>query len=387
MRKVIPIMLAMLLVCSQGLAQKQPQAQSSSQKKAKLEREIAILDQQLKENASKTRSANTALKLTRKKISTRKNLVKESEAQISMLDRRIREKDKKIDSLRQRYDLLSDNYEKLVRTAYKNRDTRIWYMYLLSSEGLTQGLRRFGYLRTMAGSLNAQAIEIKDTRAKIEEEKASLQKLREEASVLRSSRVGELKKLEADESHSAQLVASLNKDKARYQKELATKKKQVEALKAEMSKMVKKSSSKPKTAVDEKLDKEFASNMGKLPWPADGPVVDSFGKHYHPVYKNVEMPFNNGVNIALAKDTAVKAVFDGTVSNVVVIPGYNKCVLVQHGGYFTFYCKLASVNVKAGDKVKTGQVLGRVDTIAGETQLHFELWEGKNPQNPEFWLK
>ena len=380
-------MLAMLLICSQGLAQKQSQAQSSSQKQAKLEREIAILDQQLKENAGKVRSANTALKLTRKKISTRKSLVKESEAQISMLDRRIREKDHKIDSLQRRYEHISSNYEKLVRTAYKNRDTRIWYMYLLSSEGLTQGLRRFGYLRTMAGSLNAQAIEIKDTRAKIEEEKASLQKLREEAGVLRSARLGELKKLQVDETQSAQLVASLNKDKARYQKELAAKKKQVQALKAEMNKMVKKSSSKPKTAVDEKLDKEFASNMGKLPWPADGPVVDSFGKHYHPVYKNVEMPFNNGVNIALSKDTAVKAVFDGTVSNVVVIPGYNQCVLVQHGGYFTFYCKLASVNVKAGDKVKTGQVLGRVDTIAGETQLHFELWEGKNPQNPEFWLK
>ena len=383
MRKVIPIILAMFLVCGQGLAQKS----GSAQKRAKLEREIAILDQQLKENAGKVKSANTALKLTRKKISSRKSLVKESEAQISMLDRRIREKDQKIDSLEQRYNLLSSNYEKLVRTAYKNRDTRIWYMYLLSSEGLTQGLRRFGYLKGMAGSLNAQALEIKDTRARLEEEKASLQKLREEAGVLRSTRLGELKKLEADESHSQQLVASLNKDKNRYQKELAAKRKQVEALKAEMNRMVKKSSSKPKTAVDEKLDKEFASNIGKLPWPADGPIVDSFGKHYHPVYKNVEMPFNNGVNIALSKDTAIKAVFDGTVSNVVVIPGYNQCVLVQHGGYFTFYCKLASVNVKAGDKVKIGQVLGRVDTIAGETQLHFELWEGKNPQNPEFWLK
>ena len=180
---------------------------------------------------------------------------------------------------------------------------------------------------------------------------------------------------------------SLNKDKARYQKELSAKRKQVEALKAEMNKMVKKSASKPKTAVDEKLDKEFADNYGKLPWPADGPVVDSFGKHYHPVYKNVELPFNNGMNIALAKDTAIKAVFDGVVANVVVIPGYNQCVLVQHGGYFTFYCKLASVNVKAGEKVKTGQVLGRVDTIAGETQLHFELWEGKTPRNPELWLR
>lgn len=381
MRKLAAFALAAILLCGQALAQ------NTSQKKAKLEREIAILDQQLKENASKTRSANTALKLTRKKISARKGLVAESDAQISALNKQIHEKDAKIDSLEARYTQLSGNYDKLVRTAYKNRDSRIWYMYLLSSDGLTQGLRRYGYLKSMAAGLNTQALEIKDTRARLEEEKSGLEKLREEASVLRDTRVVELKQLEKDENSSRQLVASLNKDKAKYQKELAAKKKQVQALNAELNKMVKKSSSKPKTEVDAKLDKQFAANKGKLPWPADGPVVDSFGKHYHPVYKNVELPFNNGMNIALSKDSAVKAVFDGTVSNVVVIPGYNQCILVQHGGYFTFYCKLASVNVKAGDKVKTGQVLGRVDTIAGETQLHFELWEGKTPRNPELWLK
>ncbi len=381
MRRFAAFALAAILLCTQAAGQ------NSSQKKAKLEREIAILDQQLKENASKVKSANTALKLTRKKISARKGLLAESDAQISTLDKRINEKSGKIDSLEARYALLSGNYDKLVRTAYKNRDSRIWYMYLLSSDGLTQGLRRYGYLKSMAASLNAQALEIKDTRARLEEEKAGLVKLREEASVLRNTRVVELKQLEKDENSSRQLVASLGKDKARYQKELAAKKRQVQALNAELNKMVKKSGGKPKTEVDAKLDKEFAANRGKLPWPADGPVVDSFGKHYHPVYKNVELPFNNGVNIALGKDSAVKAVFDGTVSNVVVIPGYNQCILVQHGGYFTFYCKLASVNVKAGDKVKTGQVLGRVDTIAGETQLHFELWEGKTPRNPELWLK
>lgn len=381
MRRFAAFALVAILLCTQAAGQ------NSSQKKAKLEREIAILDQQLKENASKVKSANTALKLTRKKISARKGLLAESDAQISTLDKRINEKSGKIDSLEARYALLSGNYDKLVRTAYKNRDSRIWYMYLLSSDGLTQGLRRYGYLKSMAASLNAQALEIKDTRARLEEEKAGLVKLREEASVLRNTRVVELKQLEKDENTSRQLVASLGKDKARYQKELAAKKRQVQALNAELGKMVKKSGGKPKTEVDAKLDKEFAANRGKLPWPADGPVVDSFGKHYHPVYKNVELPFNNGVNIALGKDSAVKAVFDGTVSNVVVIPGYNQCILVQHGGYFTFYCKLASVNVKAGDKVKTGQVLGRVDTIAGETQLHFELWEGKTPRNPELWLK
>ena len=51
---------------------------------------------------------------------------------------------------------------------------------------------------------------------------------------------------------------------------------------------------------------------------------------------------------------------------IVVMPGYNKCVLVQHGNYFSFYCKLGTVSVKAGDKVKTGQVVGTVDTIGAE---------------------
>ena len=69
------------------------------------------------------------------------------------------------------------------------------------------------------------------------------------------------------------------------------------------------------------------------------------------------------MDIALAKGAKVRAVFDGVVRQIVVMPGYNKCILVQHGNYFTFYCKLGSTSVKAGDKVKTGDLLGTVDVI------------------------
>ena len=105
------------------------------------------------------------------------------------------------------------------------------------------------------------------------------------------------------------------------------------------------------------------------------------------MFKNLELPPNNGMDIALAKGSGVKAVFNGVVKQVLVMPGYNQCVLVQHGNYFTFYCKLKSVNVKAGAKVKTGDVIGTVDTINGDTQLHFEVWKGTKPQNPESWLR
>ena len=383
MKKFILIIAAILLCTLPAMSQ----TANQKSKKAKLEREIAILDKQLKENSSKSSSALTSLKLTRKKISSRKQLVAESEKEILKLDERIKAQNGQIKTLQTHLDTLTFYYARLVRSAYRNRDAKLWYIYILASNDMGQALRRYGYLKSLAAQMNEQALRIKDTKESISREKNEVERLRANASALRAKRLEELDQLKKDESASAKLVDQLKKDKAKYQKQLAAKRKEVEALNQQMAKMVKSSASKPKTAVDAKLDAEFASNIGKLPWPADGPVVDGFGEHYHPVYTNVKLPFNNGVNIAVAKNTAAKAVFDGTVKNIVVMPGYNQCVLVQHGGYFTFYCKLASVNVKAGDKVKTGQVIGRVDTISGETQLHFELWEGRTPQNPELWLR
>lgn len=368
-------------------------AQTAAQKnrKAKLEKEIAILDSQLKENRKKAGTAESSLKLTRKKIDNRRRLVAETEQEISSLDALISAKEDTIAMMQALLDTMAAGYNRLVRTAYRSRDSRLWYMYLLSSEDFGQGLRRYGYLRSLSAQMRTQASRIRDAQAELAARVEEAGALRKDASDRRASRLAELDRLKKEEGESQGLVDRLKKDEKSYRRQLDSKRKEVEALNKEIRRMVEKAT-KPasggnKTAIDTKLDSEFAANKGRLPWPADGPVVDSFGEHYHPVYKNVKLPFNNGVNIALSPDTAVKAVFNGTVSQVIVMPGYNQCVLVQHGGYFTFYCKLAGVSVKAGDKIKTGQVIGRVDTISGETQLHFELWEGKTPRNPESWLR
>ncbi len=367
------------------------QQKSTQERKARLEKEIAILDRQLKETGKLQQNAMSSLKLTRRKISSRRQLLAESEKEIAGLDARIAAKEDTISMLSARLDTLSAGYGQLVRTAYRNRDARVWYMYVLAAKDLGQGLRRYGYLRSLSAQMRTQAASIKETQALLEGQKAEAEALRRDAAALRGQRLAELDKLRKEEDDSKGLVNKLDKDKKNYQKQLDTKRREVEALRRQLEQMVDKAtkSSKKgdKTAIDTKLDAQFANNRGKLPWPADGPVTETFGEHYHPVYKNVKMPFNNGVNIALSPNTAVKAVFDGKVCQVIVMPGYNQCVLVQHGGYFTFYCKLANVSVKAGDNVKTGQVLGHVDTISGETELHFELWEGKQPQNPEKWLK
>ncbi len=365
-------------------------------RKAQLEKEIAQIQKQLRENTSKSAGALNELTLIRKQISNRRTLVQESDREIRIISDSIRVAQGRYDALRARLDTMTVYYRKLIRGAYRNRDTRLWYVYVLSSGDVGQASRRYSYLKNMASQMNTQALKIKEMQASLEAELASLEAMKRRAESMRAERQRALDNLRKEEKRSDTLVANLKKDKTRYQKQLNSKRKQVEALNREIERIIaqymeesrrKSSGKQPSSQVDYRLAAEFEANKGKLPWPADGPVVEKFGKHKHPVYTSLVMPFNNGIGISLSPGTEVQAVFDGEVRRVIVMPGYNRCVLVQHGSYFTFYCKLDEVSVKAGDKVKTGQSIGKVDTIDGQTRLHFQVWKEKTPQNPESWLR
>jgi septal ring factor EnvC (AmiA/AmiB activator) len=377
-----------VMLCVPSLAQN---TRVQEEKKAKLEREIAIIDKQLKENASKSSSMLADLSLIRKKVSNRKELVAESDRQIRKYNDDIYLAQLKINRMQARVDTLTAHYAKLVRSVYKNRDARVWYMYMLASDNIGQAFRRMGYFRNLSTQMKTEAQQIRQMQEELELQKADLLALKREAEQVKATRVKELEDLKADEKKADGVVKKLKKDKTKYQQQLSAKKKEVNALNREIERIIaaatKPKSSGKKTVVDTKLDAAFANNKGKLPWPADGPVVGRFGKHYHPVYKNLQLPPNNGVDIALTKGTQVKAVFDGVVKQVMVMPGYSQCVLIQHGNYFTLYCKLKSLNVAEGDKVKTSDVIGSVDAIGGQVQLHFEVWKGSTPQDPETWLK
>ncbi len=383
-----------LMSLSLALSVQGQNVKTQEEKRARLEREIEILDRQLSENASKSSSMLSNLTLIRKKVSNRKALVAESERQVRQYSDKIYLKQRTINRMQARIDTLSQHYTKLVLSAYKNRDARLWYMYMLASDNLGQAFRRMYYFKNLSSQMNQEARRIKEAKLELEKEREALQALKKEAESVKVVRAAELKKLQGEEKQSNKIVKQLQSNRKKYQAQLASKKKEVDALNREIERMVssamKGGSSKGssgKTEYDKKLAAEFSRNKGNLPWPADGPVVDRFGQKYHPVYKNLKLPPNNGVDIALSKGTKVRAVFDGVVKQIVVMPGYNKCILVQHGNYFTFYCKLGSTSVKAGDKIKTGDLLGTVDMINGQVLLHFQVWQGNKPQNPEHWLR
>ena len=394
MMRLCVLAVALLLALMPASAQDVSRQES---RKAKLQREIELLDQQLEQNASKSSAMLSSLELLKKNIENRKALVKESDKEIRRYDDSVYLKQLAINRLKARVDTLTSHYSRLVKSAYKNRDSRVWYMYILASDNLGQAYRRFGYFRNLSTRMKEEAVTIREMQAELEVEKARLAQLKKNAEKVKAERMKELTKLRKDETASANTIAKLKKDRKKYEKELKAKKKEVEALNKEIARIIAEAT-KPKPSAGSQAQKddpaaialsaEFSANKGKLPWPVNGSVVAKFGKQYHPVFKNLELPANNGLDITAPKGSQIKAVFNGTVKQVFVMPGYNQCVLIQHGkNYFTFYCKLGSVSVKAGDKVTTGQVLGTIETQSGNNQLHFELWKDSKPQNPEGWLR
>ena len=191
-------MVVVLLSVSMAASAQDTRAQE--EKKARLEREIAIIDKQLAENASQSSSMLTDLSLIRKKISNRKALVSESDRVIRQYSDSIYLAQKEINRLQARVDTLTAHYSKLVLSAYKNRDSRIWYMYMFASDNLGQAFRRFGYFRNLSSQMQNEAKSIRAMQDELALKQERLALLKKDAEAVRAEKKKELDNLKKDES-------------------------------------------------------------------------------------------------------------------------------------------------------------------------------------------
>lgn len=393
--------------------------ENQKEKIKKLEADISYLDNQILATQKKKKNTLDELVLVQRKVSNRKKLLAELDAEIKTQTKEIAQVQRNITLLGKRLDTLEHYYRNMVYNAYKHRDTKLWFMYILASENFDQGYRRWSYLKNYSKTISSQAEKIRELKEERSAELKKLEKMKEANIARQKARKKEYDKLAAEERQQRAFAKSLDKKQSQYRSQLTKKRQEANRLAKEVERMIAaeirrqqelaRMAQKNKQQTDNKqaqqqndigrlefeeyaantkLSGSFSLNKGKLPFPvAQGVIVEQFGVHPHPTLKNVKLPFNNGINISTKPGSSVKAVFDGVVKQVIAIPGYNQCVLVQHGQYFTFYCKLSKVGVKVGDKVSTGEAIGNLESGGSTATLHFELWNGTNKQNPELWLK
>lgn len=133
----------------------------------------------------------------------------------------------------------------------------------------------------------------------------------------------------------------------------------------------------------------ISKTIGKLIYPVRGRITSPFGNRKHPV-TGVSNSFHNGIDIAAASGTSVKAAASGTVTKRYYHEnGGNSIVIAHDNGFTSGYAHLSSFSVKIGDRVKQGQEIGKSGATGRVTaaHLHFTL---RNPSgdyvNPEKYL-
>ena len=125
---------------------------------------------------------------------------------------------------------------------------------------------------------------------------------------------------------------------------------------------------------------------GFLPYPVtDGQIITRYGKQPHPELSEVYTD-NTGIDILTKGNNKVMAVYNGTVTKIENMDDGEYLVIIAHDNNFhTLYAQMSDIKVSEGSFVDTGEALGSVSSF--RKTIHFEIWNGENPENPIHWLK
>jgi murein DD-endopeptidase MepM/ murein hydrolase activator NlpD len=118
-------------------------------------------------------------------------------------------------------------------------------------------------------------------------------------------------------------------------------------------------------------------------WPVRGYLSASFGHRIDPF--TGQRDFHSGIDISTPSGTKIVAPADGVIVSSGTKGGYGNTLIIDHGfGIVTRYGHMASFNVRAGQRIHRGDVIGFVGSTGRSTapHLHYEVWVRDQAQNP-----
>ena len=428
-RRILIICL-MAVVAVTSVAQSSKKVKDLQKQRKEALQSIAKTDKELKTTKkSALQSLHQLNKLTAE-ITKHKEVIAALNAEISNINKQERKINETISRLEKDLNAKKEAYAKAIRGIAGRNSGYETLMFVFSSNSLNQSYRRIRYLREYSAWRKKEAIKISEQQAELEKKKAELAKTRSEKNAMLGKRTDAANKLKQKEKSQKEVVEDLKKKEKELQKELNAQRKQAAALNRRIEQLIAEEArkaaeearraaeaAKKATNVDKKsgknasagevrksqtkvgyamtkdeleLSNSFSQNKGRLPMPLSGKymIVGHFGQQQHQELKYVQVN-SSGIDIQTTPGTTARSVFNGVVTRVFVMPGYNSSVIIRHGNYLTIYSNLSEVFVKAGDKVTTRQSIGRIYSDPEEnnrTVLHFQLWKETTKLNPEPWL-
>lgn len=392
--------------------------------RAQLKKEMEQTQKLLNNNKTKTKENLVQWKLINDKLKLQNRLIENISKDINILDDNIYTNQREITRYNKLLDTLKEEYAKSMVYAYKNKNNYDFLSFIFSAASFNDAIKRIAYLKYYRSYREKQGeniLKTQELRKQRLNELGSIKVKKNEVLKVKDKEMGVLaiQKSEKDKivnelkKEGKQLnnqLTAYKKQNAKVEKAIAAaiKKAMNDAKKAAIAKAKVNANANPETksvtvtpgkketvkeiksvllnAGNIELNENFIKNKGSLPWPVDkGETIMHFGRNHLPSGSSIDVVC---VTVATDVGSNVKAIFDGEVSTIAFIDDM-QMIMVQHGKYFSTYSNLESVSVKTGQKIKTGQVIGKAaPNLDGTGAIDLYLSDEKgNYIDPEKWLK
>lgn len=387
---ITALLFASLLVLTPfySVSQQKTKDQLRREKKAKQKR-IEEVENILQETASKKKYTLGELQAINQQIRDQQAVIGAVQSEISYLDDEISDTNDVIQSLENDLNKLKKEYGSMIYAAYKSGNGISTLTFLFSSSSFSELRSRMKYMEQYANARKKQAEQIKKVKLTLGAQLEVAEDKREEKNLLLSEELKESSNLATLKSKRSNVLKGLESEESQLRRDLETNKKALATLEKKITEIINAEIAAAKNArnnVNVIVSGSFEKNKKKFSWPVEGFISQKFGRQNHIALKGVVVE-NDGISIQTKQNEMARAIFDGDVRVVFFVPTMGYSALIKHGEYFTVYGGLKDPVIKAGDKVKAGQVIGEVITKPeGVTELWFEIRKGRNPLNPELWL-
>ena len=386
------------VVLSQSTTKRQQELEAQ---RVRLKNEIKQINELLFSSKKNRKNVVTEVEDLQVKLSVREELIKVTNAQVNLLTRKINLNERNISDQRKELEALKEDYAKMIQNSYASKSLQNRLMFLFSSENFLQAYKRIQYLKQYTQYRRKQGLAIAEKTQLLQELNKALIEEKSKKLVLVEENKTVQEQLKKERNAQENLIKSLRRKERSLAAQISKKEKEARAIDREIDRLIRAAIAASNKAAGKRGKKtfeltpeakliaaNFEANRGRLPWPLDkGVIIQGFGRQRHPVVKTTTIQ-SNGVTIATAPDTQVRAVFEGEVMSVVTFKGSNPSVLIRHGNYITVYKNLGKLYVKKGDKVKAKEAIGEVFTNqqTGKTEIQFSIFNNVKVLNPKGWI-
>lgn len=350
--------------------------------------QIQELEKQISNYQAVLKSSQSQESTLKKEITKMETQIKALEAQITLTQTKISQTNLKIEGLASdiqtqniALEKQKNNLGQILRTIdeYDQEDP---FSLVMKNQNFSDFLNQTQYISNLQNSVQAALVEIKKLKSDLENQKTEQENQKTELLSLKNQLNGKSLALDDQKGGKQDLLTTTKSQEKQYQAMLTDLQKKRDQIEKEIYQ------------AEEKLRLQINPNSiptarkGLFVWPAQsqtitqtyGCILTAFARKSYPACdEGGSGGFHNGVDIDAEIGDPIRAVMDGTISSVGNLGkyAYGKWITIKHeNGLTTLYAHLSAQSVKAGQKIKTGEIIGYAGNTGYSTgsHLHFTVY-------------